>query len=187
MVLLRITHIMHNKLVVWRQFLPVILVNGSRFVMIAWNHLFDNLEVGIEFYKKYDAIVGFDTRLSTNCDFRDDVPNFRYMVCIRAGFKEASTSTVKRKRLSKRFGCTARICFKFVSKETCAIYLFDERHTHPLVENLAMPFLNRNRKLDVAHEKFMLNYAKVKLGPSKIHQLLRVTMEVFWETLVHWL
>nr|GMD17547.1 protein FAR1-RELATED SEQUENCE 5-like [Ipomoea batatas] len=80
---------------------------------------FQTVEEGVEFYKAYAKAVGFDVRHSTMRKTRTGEVAIKYMVCSREGFKPkvkeknsekgVCTETKKRRRVSKRVGCKARI------------------------------------------------------------------------------
>nr|GMD81056.1 protein FAR1-RELATED SEQUENCE 5-like [Ipomoea batatas] len=80
---------------------------------------FKTVDEGIEFYKAYAKAVGFDVRHGTMRKTRGGEVGIKYMVCSREGFKPTvkeknsqkgvCTETKKRRRVSKRVGCKARI------------------------------------------------------------------------------
>ncbi|XP_031099057.1 protein FAR1-RELATED SEQUENCE 6-like [Ipomoea triloba] len=80
---------------------------------------FKTAEEGILFYQAYAKAVGFDVRHNTMRKTRDGEVAIKYMVCSREGFKPVNiqktnaiavgTVQKKRRRVSKRVGCKARI------------------------------------------------------------------------------
>lgn len=88
---------------------------------------FEMLDGGMDFYLKYVALVGFDVRHSTVKKDRDGKVVLKYLVCSREGYKSMSSGpsniqggggdhggalTQKRRRVSNRVGCKARVVFK---------------------------------------------------------------------------
>ncbi|XP_019150228.1 PREDICTED: protein FAR1-RELATED SEQUENCE 2-like [Ipomoea nil] len=142
----------------------------------AKGQLFNNLEDGIEFYKKYASKAGFDVRRSSDKKNKHGVILRKKMVCSREGFKETKntgpsvsdpSTKARRHRPSTRVGCVARIVFKRDSAGRYVVKTFEEAHTHCLCEESYKPFLKVNRKLDVGHQQFITNCSKVNIGASK--------------------
>lgn len=69
-----------------RHYVPICMDDSSKpFV----NQNFESLEKGLNFYKKYGQVCGFDTRRTTNKKADDDKTIItKYVICSRAGFKE---------------------------------------------------------------------------------------------------
>ncbi|XP_019153443.1 PREDICTED: protein FAR1-RELATED SEQUENCE 5-like [Ipomoea nil] len=61
----------------------------------------------------------------------------------------------------------ARIVFKRNTAGNYAVRTFEERHAHYLCVESYKPFLKVNRKLDIGHQQFITNCAKVNVGASK--------------------
>lgn len=141
--------------------------------------IFRTLEDGIEFYKKYARIVGFDTRLSSARKVGGTLI-WRYVVCNREGEKNVADDVNdhleeaknRRRRVSMRCGCMARVAFKFSSDFGYIVHSFNEQHNHPLVEDQYKHFMKLNRKLDSAHQKFILDCAGPNIGPTLSKKLL---------------
>lgn len=141
--------------------------------------IFRTIEDGIEFYKNYARIVGFDTRLSSAKKVGGTLI-WRYVVCSREGEKHAAgdvndcseEAKNKRRRVSTRCGCMARVVFKFSSDFGYIVHFFNEQHNHPLVEDQYKQFMKSNRKLDYAHQKFILDCAGAIIGPTLSNKLL---------------
>nr|GLL41829.1 protein FAR1-RELATED SEQUENCE 9-like [Ipomoea trifida] len=80
---------------------------------------FKTVEEAILFYQAYARAVGFDVRHGTMRKTREGKVAIKYMVCSREGFKPVNkpknnakgvcTKQKKRRRVSKRVGCKARI------------------------------------------------------------------------------
>ncbi|KAH6797045.1 hypothetical protein C2S52_021599 [Perilla frutescens var. hirtella] len=83
--------------------------------------MFKNLSDGIEFYKVYAARCGFDIRLGTAKKYKDGTITLRYVYCNKQGSKNSAKEyddvsghvMKKRRRVSRRMDCMARISFKF--------------------------------------------------------------------------
>ncbi|XP_042051615.1 protein FAR1-RELATED SEQUENCE 5-like [Salvia splendens] len=79
---------------------------------------FQSLDFTFACYEVYARAVGFDTRKQAMRKV-DDVPTWYRVICNREGRKKGdeddqlnarSDFTIKRRKLSKRCGCTASIC-----------------------------------------------------------------------------
>ncbi|KAH6760153.1 hypothetical protein C2S51_017102 [Perilla frutescens var. frutescens] len=83
--------------------------------------MLNNILDGIEFYRRYAARCGFDVRNSTVIRSKDGTITWKYILCNRAGEKntavdrDANVDGVmdKRRRVSRRVRCRARIVLKF--------------------------------------------------------------------------
>ncbi|XP_019158224.1 PREDICTED: protein FAR1-RELATED SEQUENCE 5-like [Ipomoea nil] len=132
---------------------------------------FKTLDVGIEYYKNYAAKVGFDTRSSSHVKAHDETITLKQIICSREKFKNSGAqnchsksnvdvgevpSNPKRRRVSNKTGCRARIVFKYIGIEVLV---------------LARQFLKGNRNISAAHQKFILDCAKANIGASKSHGL----------------
>ncbi|XP_031101924.1 protein FAR1-RELATED SEQUENCE 5-like [Ipomoea triloba] len=103
---------------------------------------FSTLDAVVSFYKNYAAKVGFDIRSSYVMKSKDGVILSKYILCSREGYKNvtdssilnvdeaSSSSTTKRRRVSNRTGCKARILFKFIGSLGYVVEKFEERHNH---------------------------------------------------------
>jgi len=144
---------------------------------------FQTVEEGVEFYKAYAKAVGFHVRHSTMRKTRTGEVAIKYMVCSREGFKPkvkeknsekgVCTETKKRRRVSKRVGCKARIVLTRNLKGEYKLHGVELRHTHCLCSTVARQFLKGNRKLDNAHKTFLANCAKANIGPTKGFRLYK--------------
>ncbi|KAK1396742.1 hypothetical protein POM88_006605 [Heracleum sosnowskyi] len=145
------------------------------------NKLFDSMEEGMEFYQAYGRLSGFNTRRST--EKTDDDANIvsKYVVCSRAGFNEKKlivsnkkSSQVKRRRtVSNRCGCGAKIILRVVSGKTYRISMFVEEHNHDLVPKSGRQFMRVNRQMSIISRKFVFDAANVNIGVSKSHSFMK--------------
>ncbi|XP_019152424.1 PREDICTED: protein FAR1-RELATED SEQUENCE 5-like [Ipomoea nil] len=149
---------------------------------------FKTLTEGEEFYIKYAALVGFDVRCGSLKKDRGGEVILRHLLCNREGYKSVSGGTPnagghgvyddscpvtqKRRRVSNRVGCKARIVFKNDQTRGYWVFSFEERHTHVLCTPLSRQFMKVNRKLDFGHQAFMANCAKANVGTSQGVRLL---------------
>ncbi|KAK6118538.1 hypothetical protein DH2020_047717 [Rehmannia glutinosa] len=145
------------------------------------------LETGIQFYRDYGALSGFDIRRSTTKRFSNEVIRQHYVLCNREGFKntkntipaepadesESSTAHGSRKRTSNRVGCNARCIFEYTGNGAYKIRSFEERHTHPMAVDTFKQFLKVNRNLNFGHQQFIINCTKANIGSSKQHELFK--------------
>ncbi|KAH6783430.1 hypothetical protein C2S52_008389 [Perilla frutescens var. hirtella] len=146
---------------------------------------FKSLDKGIKFYRSYAASCGFDVRLGTGRKWKDGTRLSRYVYCNREGEKNAQDDDVlnggkqKRRRVSLRFGCNARVCFKLVPHGAYVINIFIEQHTHSLVSDSFKKYLKANRRLDFVHQHFILNCARANIGPMKSYKFFKETVGQF--------
>ncbi|XP_019176888.1 PREDICTED: protein FAR1-RELATED SEQUENCE 5-like [Ipomoea nil] len=148
--------------------------------------IFKTLDAGIEFYNNYAAKVGFDTRSSSLDRARDRTKTLKQIICNREGFKNTDAqhchsksnadagegpSRPKRRRVSNRTGCRARIIFKYIGVAGYQVATFIEKHNHSMSSVLAMQFLKGIRNISSVHHKFILDCAKANIGASKSHGL----------------
>ncbi|XP_042041492.1 protein FAR1-RELATED SEQUENCE 5-like [Salvia splendens] len=145
---------------------------------------FQSLDFAFAFYDIYARAVGFDTRKQAMRKV-DDVTTWYQVVCNREGRKKGgeddqlnarSGFTIKRRKLSKRCGCTASISFRFFSEDGSSGYIiheFNEIHNHHMVETEHQQFMSSNRKLDDVHHKFILDCSRANIGPTLTFKVLK--------------
>lgn len=138
---------------------------------------FKTLEEAIKFYFRYAHQCGFDVRKGTviKCTDGSNVPMWRYLTCSRQGCKpsRAQGSEQKRRRITNRCGCLAKIAFKYESRKGYVVKIFVERHTHAMVSEPEKQFLKNNRKLTPFHQDFIINCLKSNIGTSKAYKLYK--------------
>ncbi|XP_019195085.1 PREDICTED: uncharacterized protein LOC109188890 [Ipomoea nil] len=83
------------------------------------------------------------------------------------------TNERKRRNTSNKVGCLARIVFKLGSAGRYEVKAFEERHTHCLCEDSYKHFMEVNRRLDIGHQQFISNYAKVNIGEVRVLTYMR--------------
>ena len=146
---------------------------------------FNNLEEGLEFYKRYAFAAGFNTRkCTTKRQRRSKELKSQYIVCNKEGYKEKIKHTVendlnnyegenneektsiKRKRLVTRVGCKAHIIIKHCDDNKFIVSQFHEEHTHPLYTPSCNLFQKEGRKMNILHKKIIVNNSKVRLSKS---------------------
>ncbi|XP_042051406.1 protein FAR1-RELATED SEQUENCE 5-like [Salvia splendens] len=145
---------------------------------------FQSLDFAFAFYDIYARAVGFDTRKQAMRKV-DDVTTWYQVVCNREGRKKGGVDdqlnarsgfTIKRRKLSKRCGCTASISFRFFSEDGSSGYIiheFNEIHNHHMVETEHQQFMSSNRKLDDVHHKFILDCSRANIGPTLTFKVLK--------------
>ncbi|XP_047961390.1 protein FAR1-RELATED SEQUENCE 5-like [Salvia hispanica] len=92
------------------------------------------------------------------------------MVNARHGF------TLKRRRLSYRCCCPAKISLRYFSeggRPGYKIHEFVEAHNHTMVEVQHKPFMTINRKLTEVHEKFIFDCSRANIGPTLTFKFLK--------------
>nr|GMD82144.1 protein FAR1-RELATED SEQUENCE 5-like [Ipomoea batatas] len=77
---------------------------------------------------------------STTRKGRDGVVVLKQVVCSREGFEQSSSNTfsstqstvVKRRRVTNRVGCKAKVLFKVILNGCYCVHFLEERHTHSI-------------------------------------------------------
>ncbi|XP_019149868.1 PREDICTED: protein FAR1-RELATED SEQUENCE 5-like [Ipomoea nil] len=143
---------------------------------------FATLENGVDFYGAYAIIAGFDIRHGTKRRNRAGAVHLKYILCSREGYKPkkmsssdkgTTASPKKRRRLSTRVGCNARIGFTRRKSGSYKIHALELWHTHCLCSDIGRPFLKINRKLDIGHKIFVANCARANIGSTKSWRLYK--------------
>ncbi|KAK1371102.1 hypothetical protein POM88_037194 [Heracleum sosnowskyi] len=143
---------------------------------------FQSLEYGITFYSEYGLLSGFTVRRSVEKTHSDGTIISKYLVCHRAGFSdvkmscpEGSKSKVgKRKRtMSERCGCEAKLVIKYSPGNIYFVYNFIEAHNHPLVPEDSRHFLKGNRKMSTCSMNFVFDASKVNIGTMKSFRMMK--------------
>lgn len=143
--------------------------------------IFLTLEDGIVFYKSYAAISGFDIRLGPTKK-SDNIITWKYIFCNREGEKNAirdegiadkDSFHKKRRRMSKRVGCMARMVLRYSAGEGYVVKKFVESHNHTFVSEHLRHFMKVNRNLDFIHQEHILNCNRANIGPMKSYKLYK--------------
>ncbi|XP_020272069.1 protein FAR1-RELATED SEQUENCE 5-like [Asparagus officinalis] len=147
------------------------------------NQSFRSLEDGIEFYREYGRKSGFEIRRHTEKKHEDGTVLLKHIVCSRAGSNESkmdvdideSSSILKKRRrtVSSRCGCKAKVVFKFDGLKGYNVLSFVEEHSHSLVSGSGKQFLKSNRVLGLAHKKLVFDGAKANMGPNKTYNFAK--------------
>lgn len=98
------------------------------------------------------------------------------MLCNREGVKNISSCgshKARRQRLSTRTECMARIILHDSPGEGYLVKVFNEAHNHNLVSDGYRHFMKYNRKVDKAHQNFILNFAKANIGPMMLFRIYK--------------
>ncbi|KAL3651828.1 hypothetical protein CASFOL_004830 [Castilleja foliolosa] len=146
---------------------------------------FPTLEAGIDFYRKYATTCGFDTRLGTTVK-KDGVFLWRYVTCNKEGekyipvakegensFENLESPKTPKFRASSRQNCKALIALKYCGAEGYVVKRFEATHSHPLCDEPFRQFMKVNRNLDAGHQNFVINCAKVNIGPVKSFRMYK--------------
>ncbi|PWA71631.1 FAR1 DNA binding domain, Zinc finger, SWIM-type, MULE transposase domain, FHY3/FAR1 family [Artemisia annua] len=150
--------------------------------------LFNTLEDGIQFYKTYAKLSGFEVRKSTQYNTKDGKLRQKYIVCSREGFKpiapmdtlvdkmdkqEIKKPKEKRKRPSCRCGCLAKCIFESTNENKYVVYEFDEEHNHPFVDEDDIPVLKSSRKLTFSKKQLLFRVSNNNIGPMKAFKMMK--------------
>ncbi|KAJ9549060.1 hypothetical protein OSB04_021603 [Centaurea solstitialis] len=162
-----------NSLQLWTPEVP----DGLKPVV---GQMFESLDKGIEMYKKYAVIAGFDIRLS--CVKKNKLKDIilRYVVCNREGIpepiqKNTLDSAKKKVRMTSihRTGCGAGVKFKVCSDgKSFILYDFEEKHNHCLFDEDSKHMLKSKRKLDYSQQRFILKMSNANIGATQAHNII---------------
>ncbi|GER26204.1 FAR1-related protein [Striga asiatica] len=141
---------------------------------------FSVLDDAYEFYRQY-AECGFDIRRSTKKKSSDGFLIRSYIVCSREGEKNYSRdytdgdsgSIKKRRRVSKRINCEAKLITKFAGQKGYVVDKFVEYHSHPLASQNHKHLMGVSRNMDAGHQNFILNCARANIGPMQSYKLFK--------------
>jgi len=134
---------------------------------------FRSLDEGVQFYKSYAAISGFNTRLGTTKRSRGGGDDFisRRVLCNREGKREESIcNKTERVKLESRTGCKAMI---YIGKQKNGLYkvtVFEEAHNHELVSPKSAMFMKENRKMTSVQKTFAAKVARLKIGSVRAYR-----------------
>nr|GMD97838.1 protein FAR1-RELATED SEQUENCE 5-like [Ipomoea batatas] len=153
---------------------------------------FNTLNEGIQFYMNYGRSGGFDVRHSTVKRDQDGNISMRYLVCSRQGVKGGVGSVVplvnsdnggqakqRRRRISSRLECVARICLRRDKTDKFVVSIFEEKHTHRLCSESSKQFMRINRTLDSTLQAFIASCIKANIGTSQSFKLCKELMSTY--------
>jgi hypothetical protein len=147
-------------------------------------NLFDTLEEGGNFYKRYAHTAGFSVRNSSETKDKYGV-KWKYFLCSREGFKieknvvlpeliiSENSLPKSRKRKLTREGCNAKIAFKRTIDGKYEIAKFYEGHTHALVTPKKKQFLRSARNVSKVHKNLWFSCKRASVGTSKSYELMK--------------
>ncbi|XP_019171064.1 PREDICTED: protein FAR1-RELATED SEQUENCE 5-like [Ipomoea nil] len=109
---------------------------------------------------------------------RDDVVVEKHVICNRHGFKQrvssiAKTTLARRRRVTNRVGCKAKVVVKLKSNCLYFVHSFEERHTHSMCSIIARQFLKVNRSLDAEHQMFIASCDQANIGSVRSYRLFK--------------
>ncbi|KAK1365074.1 hypothetical protein POM88_040635 [Heracleum sosnowskyi] len=153
---------------------------------------FSELEDACTFYTNYATTVGFNVRRETQ-RVRGSIVVHKYVVCSKSGTHDTSMSIIsdnsselshvsasvggpikkKRKTVTKKCGCNAKIVIKNDGNGHFVIDRFIEVHNHPMVTEFGKQFLRANRSMNAVHRKFVVDAATTNLGSYRAHALFK--------------
>ncbi|KAK1387727.1 hypothetical protein POM88_015905 [Heracleum sosnowskyi] len=120
---------------------------------------FQSLEFCIAFYSEYELLSGFTVRRSAEKTHSD----------------EGSKSKVgkRRRTMSERCGCEAKLVLKYSPGNIYFVYNFIEAHNHPLVPEDSRHFLKGSRKMSTCSMNFVFDASKVNIGTMKSFRMMK--------------
>jgi hypothetical protein len=148
---------------------------------------FRTIADAITFYEIYASNCGFEVRGSTNKKANDgsNVTIWKYFVCNREGFKnanpkvpndpcvESSSNKKQRKTLSNRCGCIAKLAIRYGGSDGYVLKIFEERHTHPMMDDAAKHFAKSNRKVSAHQKEFIMNCLRSNIGLTSSYKVYK--------------
>lgn len=93
--------------------------------------------------------------------------------------EEEEEINTKRRRVSNRCKCMARMVIKYSGAEGYLVTQINKRHTHLLVGESSKHFMKINRNMDYMQQKFFLNCHRSSIGPMKSFKLMKETVGGF--------
>ncbi|KAJ1404438.1 FAR1 DNA-binding domain [Sesbania bispinosa] len=125
--------------------------------------VFDTLEEGEDFYKRYAHATGFSICKSSETKDKNGM-KWKYFLCSKQGFKVERNKAIAellvdekkmpktRRRKLTREGCDAKIVFKRTMEEKYEVVRFHEVHTHVLATPRKKQFLRSSREVSNVHK-----------------------------------
>ncbi|XP_024976210.1 uncharacterized protein LOC112514110 [Cynara cardunculus var. scolymus] len=144
--------------------------------------IFTSLEDGIEMYRRYADIVGFDIRLSTQKTRKGGIVKLKYVVCHKHGKpKKRSVDSVEvdghrrqvRNTNFKVTNCKASVRFKYieVSQSSYRLYYFCLNHNHDLIDDADRILSSKSRQLSYDDKVMVHRSAMSNIGLVRAHKL----------------
>ncbi|XP_074364867.1 protein FAR1-RELATED SEQUENCE 5-like [Apium graveolens] len=134
------------------------------------NQVFDSLNKGYCFYKEYAWLSGFGVRKITEKKDADRTITLKYFVCSCEEFNDPydeKKALKKRRTVSQRCGCKAKMILKYMGDNKYFIKTFVELHNHPLASETGRQFLKANREMNISLRTICFDSSKVNIGVSK--------------------
>lgn len=143
--------------------------------------VFESLHKAYKFYKQYGQVSGFTVRKSTEKKDGEGTIVLKHFVCSHEGFNDVTdvscSKVVKRRRtVSQRCGCRAKMVVKYTSMSRYFVLSFVELHNHPLATESGRQFLRANREMTLGLRNIVFDAAKVNIGCSKSFSLAKEMM-----------
>ncbi|XP_074380435.1 protein FAR1-RELATED SEQUENCE 5-like [Apium graveolens] len=134
------------------------------------NQVFDNLNKGYYFYKEYARLSSFGVRKTAEKKDVDQTITLKHFVCSCEGFNDPydeKKALKKRRTVSQRCGCKAKMILKYMGNNKYFIKTFDGLHNHPLASETRRQFLKANREMNISLRTICFDASKVNIGASK--------------------
>ncbi|XP_024988220.1 protein FAR1-RELATED SEQUENCE 5-like [Cynara cardunculus var. scolymus] len=144
--------------------------------------IFASLEDGIEMYRRYADIAGFDIRLSTQKTRKGGIVKLKYVVCHKHGKpKKRSVDSVEvdghrrqvRNTNFKVTDCKASVRFKYIegSQSSYRLYYFCPNHNHDLIDDADRILSRKSRQVSYDDKVMVHRSAMSNIGPVRAHKL----------------
>ena len=143
--------------------------------------VFESIEAGLLFYKKYGRVAVFDIRSSSLKYDKDKNVVTKYYVCNRQSFSEVSFSDALKGSPSKerlrrtmvgRCGCNAKMIINCTSPTCYVVVKFIEDHNHELVLK-GKQFLKMSRQISFGHQMLIVDASRCNIRLTKTHNLAK--------------
>ncbi|XP_074342492.1 protein FAR-RED IMPAIRED RESPONSE 1 [Apium graveolens] len=134
------------------------------------NQVFDSLNKGYCFYKEYARLSGFGVRKTTEKEDAHRTITLKHFVCSCEGLNDPydeKKSLEKRRTVSQRCGCKAKIILKYMGDNKYFIKIFVELHNNPLASETGRQFLKANREMNISLRTICFDASKVNIGVNK--------------------
>lgn len=142
------------------------------------NSVFKSLPLAVKMYEDYADMAGFDTKLSGQTRFKNNIVKKKYVLCNRSNkdkSKPSDTLSKGRRKPNKNklgTGCRAQIIFEAVpGTSDYRVKKFCEFHNHPLESEEDRSHMKRARRMSYAEKEFVIRASTAKMGPNIAHKL----------------
>ena len=139
---------------------------------------FETIGHAKKFYEAYASFCGYIVRGSINKK-KEGETVWKYFMFNREGKKKVSpilaTTPIrtkpKRRRVTDRSDCKAKMVLKKTEKGTYKVLKFEEKHTHPMLTEREKQFAKSNRRIGNFEADFIMNCDNANVGTHKTYRI----------------